>query len=56
MIFEIASKYSMNFFSIHGAKRDEQGIVWKFTENGQTEMIFEGEEKLFSYILVPLKM
>jgi DNA polymerase-3 subunit beta len=49
-------KYLMDFFSIHGAKRDEQRIVWKFAGNAQTEMVFEGEEKLFSYILVPLKM
>lgn len=49
-------KYLMDFFSIHGAKRDEQRIVWKFTGQAQTEMCFEGEEKLFSYILVPLKM
>lgn len=49
------AKYLADFFSIHVAKRDEQRIVWKFAGNAQTEMIFEGEEKLFSYILVPLK-
>ena len=49
------AKYLMDFFSIHTAKRDEQRIVWKFAGQAQTEMIFEGEEKLFSYILVPLK-
>ena len=49
------TKYLMDFFSIYGAKRDEQRIVWKFAGQAQTEMVFEGEEKLFSYILVPLK-
>lgn len=49
------TKYLMDFFSIHTAKRDGQRIVWKFAGQGQTEMVFEGEEKLFSYILVPLK-
>jgi DNA polymerase-3 subunit beta len=49
------TKYLMDFFSIHTVKRDEQRIVWKFAGQGQTEMVFEGEEKLFSYILVPLK-
>lgn len=50
------TRYLMDFFSIHGAKRDEQRIVWKFAGQGQSEMVFEGEENLFSYILVPLKM
>jgi DNA polymerase III subunit beta len=49
------TKYLMDFFSIHGAKRDEQRVIWKFAGQAQTEMVFEGEEKLFSYILVPLK-
>jgi DNA polymerase III subunit beta len=49
------TKYLMDFFSIHTAKRDEQRIVWQFAGQAQTEMVFEGEEKLFSYILVPLK-
>lgn len=49
------TKYLMDFFSIHTAKRDEQRIVWKFAGQAQTEMVFEGEEKLFSYVLVPLK-
>ena len=51
------TKYLMDFFSIHGAKRDEQKIIWKFGANGsQTELKFEGEEQLFSYVLVPLKV
>jgi DNA polymerase III sliding clamp (beta) subunit (PCNA family) len=49
------TKYLMDFFSINGAKRDEQRIVWKFSGQAQTEIMFEGEERLFSYILVPLK-
>lgn len=50
------TKYLSDFFSIQSAKRDDQRIVWKFTgATGQTEMLFEGEERMFSYILVPLK-
>lgn len=51
------TKYLSEFFSIQSGKRDDQRIVWKFTGGGgQTEMTFEGEEKMFSYILVPLKI
>ncbi len=50
------TKYLSDFFALQSAKREEQRIVWKFSGNrGQTEMAFESEEKLFSYILVPLK-
>ena len=50
------TKYLTDFFAVHAAKRDEQRIIWKFSGGGaQTEMAFEGEERLFSYILVPLK-
>lgn len=50
------TKYLGDFFSIQSAKRDDQRIVWKFTGvTGQTEMSYEGEERMFSYILVPLK-
>lgn len=50
------TKYLGDFFSIQSAKRDDQRIVWKFTGGGgQTEMSFEGEQRMFSYILVPLK-
>lgn len=52
------TKYIADFLSVHGgaAKRDNLRIVWKFgREKSQTEMLFEGEERLFSYILVPLK-
>jgi DNA polymerase-3 subunit beta len=49
------TKYLTDFFSIHGACTDGL-IVWKFScEGAQTELAFEGEERLFSYILVPLK-
>ncbi len=52
------TKYLTDFFSIHAARSSGDGrIVWKFTgASGQTEMTFEGEEKLFSYILVTLKL
>lgn len=50
------TKYLTDFFSIHAAKREDGRIVWKFAGgNAQTEMMFEGEERLFSYVLVPLK-
>ncbi len=51
------AKYLADFFSIYNAKRDDQRIVWKFGVSGsQTELKFEGEEQMFSYILVPLKI
>lgn len=51
------TKYIIDFLSIHGAKRENQRIIWKFGRNqSQSELMFEGEERLFSYILVPLKM
>lgn len=51
------TKYIADFLSIHSeAKRDNLRIIWKFgREKSQTELLFEGEERLFSYILVPLK-
>ncbi len=50
------TKYLTDFFSIHAARNGDGRIIWKFAgENAQTELLFEGEEKLFSYILVPLK-
>lgn len=51
------AKYLSEFFSTQNAKRDDQRIVWKFTSStGQSEMSFAGEEKMFSYVLVPLKI
>lgn len=52
------AKYITDFLSVHGgaAKRGNLRIVWKFgTGQSQTEMAYGGEEKLFSYVLVPLK-
>ena len=52
------TKYIADFLSVHSgaARRDHLRIIWKFGRGkSQTEMMFEGEEKLFSYILVPLK-
>lgn len=50
------TKYLTDFFSIHAAGRGDGRIVWKFAGgNAQSEIMFEGEEKLFSYVLVPLK-
>ena len=56
--FRIAfnTKYLTDFFSIHAARANDGRIIWKFSgESAQTELAFEGEERLFSYILVPLK-
>ncbi len=51
------TKYLMDFFSVCNAKRDEQRIIWKFGISGsQTMLHFEGENQLFSYVLVPLKV
>lgn len=51
------AEYLADFFSIYNAKRDNQRFVWKFGVSGsQTELKFEGEEQMFSYILVPLKV
>jgi len=50
------AKYLNDFFTNQAARRDEQKVIWKFTsDSSQTEISLEGEEKLFSYILVPLK-
>ena len=57
--FRIAfnTKYLTDFFSIHAARTNDGRIIWKFSgESAQTELAFEGEERLFSYILVPLKV
>jgi DNA polymerase-3 subunit beta len=50
------TKYLTDFFSIHAARANDGRIIWKFSgASAQTELAFEGEERLFSYILVPLK-
>lgn len=57
--FSIAfnTKYLTDFFSIHAARANDGRIIWKFSgASAQTELAFEGEERLFSYILVPLKV
>lgn len=50
------ARYIADFFAIHTGKKDDQRIIWKFGEqHEQSEMIYEGEDRFFSYILVPLK-
>lgn len=50
------AKYLVDFFSLHGVKSKDFRAIWKFSENNsQVLLTFEGEEKIFSYILVPLK-
>lgn len=50
------TKYLMEFLAIQNAKQSEQRVVWKFGSNlSQSLLTFEGEERLFSYVLVPLK-
>jgi len=46
----------IDFFLIGDAKSENYVIVRKFRKNRtQNELTFEGEERLFSYILVSLK-
>jgi DNA polymerase III sliding clamp (beta) subunit (PCNA family) len=50
------AKYLNYFFTNQAERRDEQKVIWKFTaESSQTEVLLEGEEELFSYIVVLLK-
>ena len=50
------TKYLMDFLAIQNAKQSEQRVIWKFGSNlSQSLLTFEGEERLFSYVLVPLK-
>ena len=50
------TKYLMEFLAIQNAKQSESQVIWKFGSNlSQTLLTFEGEERLFSYVLVPLK-
>ena len=50
------TKYLMDFMALQNAKQVESRVIWKFGTNvSQTLLSFEGEERLFSYVLVPLK-
>ena len=50
------TRYLIDFFAFHNAKCEDARIIWKFAgREAQSELMFEGEERLFSYILVPLK-
>lgn len=50
------TKYLMDFLALQNAKQSEQRVIWKFGTNvSQSLLTFEGEERLFSYVLVPLK-
>ena len=50
------TKYLMEFLALQNAKQSESRVIWKFGSNlSQTLLTFEGEERLFSYIIVPLK-
>lgn len=50
------TKYLTEFLAIQNAKQSEQRVIWKFGSNlSQSLLTFEGEERLFSYVLVPLK-
>lgn len=51
------TRYLMDFFLIHNIKTDDRRVIWKFgTSGSQAVLQFEGEEQLFSYVLVPLKV
>ena len=50
------TKYLMEFLALQNAKQSESRVIWKFGSNlSQTLLSFEGEERLFSYVIVPLK-
>jgi DNA polymerase III subunit beta len=50
------TKYLADFLAIQNAKQSESWVIWKFGTNvSQSLLTFEGEERLFSYVLVPLK-
>lgn len=50
------TKYLMEFLALQNAKQNESRVIWKFGSNlSQTLFTFEGEERMFSYVLVPLK-
>ena len=50
------TKYLMEFLALQSAKQNESRVIWKFGSNvSQTLLTFEGEERLFSYVIVPLK-
>lgn len=50
------TKYLADFLAIQNAKQSESRVIWKFGTNvSQSLLTFEGEERLFSYVLVPLK-
>jgi DNA polymerase III subunit beta len=51
------TKYLMEFLSLQSAKQTESRVIWKFGTNvSQSHLSFEGEERMFSYVLVPLKI
>ena len=50
------TKYLADFLAIQNSKQSESRVIWKFGTNvSQSLLTFEGEERLFSYVLVPLK-
>lgn len=50
------TKYLMEFLALLNAKQTESRVIWKFGTNASQSLLsFEGEERLFSYVLVPLK-
>lgn len=50
------TKYLMEFLALQSAKQNESRVIWKFGSNlSQVLLMYEGEERLFSYVIVPLK-
>ncbi len=50
------TKYLTEFLALQGSKQNESRVTWRFGTNlSQSLLAYEGEEKLFSYVLVPLK-
>jgi DNA polymerase-3 subunit beta len=50
------TKYLMDFLALQNAKQNESCVIWKFGKHlAPGLLMFEGEERLFSYVIVPLK-
>lgn len=50
------TKYLMEFLTLLNVKQMESRVIWKFgQQTSQSVLTFEGEERIFSYTLGPLK-
>jgi DNA polymerase-3 subunit beta len=50
------TKYLTEFLALQSSKQTESRVTWRFGTNlSQSMLAYEGEEKMFSYVLVPLR-